>query len=218
MENNKSTEQNFEIPSYMLDEIQKNIEDIILNFDVPEDNKLDVIKKINYMYSQTRYMSVTDALTGLYNRRHFADNFDREFLRAKRYNSDLSIAIIDVDNFKAINDTFGHGCGDYVLKEISYLITQTFRKTDLAFRYGGDEFVAIITETSAQNAFIPLERFRTAVEKLKLTFDGKILSVTTSIGIAGICEDTKTSEELFGSADKALYASKTSGRNKTTVA
>ena len=73
---------NFDFPPSVLDEIQKNIEDIILNFDIPEGNKLDVIKKINFMYSQTRYMSVTDPLTGLYNRRHFEDNLEREFLRA----------------------------------------------------------------------------------------------------------------------------------------
>ena len=138
--------ENFNFPESVLDEIQKNIEDIILNFDIPESNKLDVIKKINYMYSQTRYLSVTDALTGLYNRRHFEDNLEREFLRAVRYKSNLSFAIIDVDFFKKINDTYGHSCGDYVLKEIAYLILQTFRKTDLVFRYGGEEFTVIITK------------------------------------------------------------------------
>ena len=116
---------NFEIPSNLLDEIQKNIEDIILNFDIPEGNKIDIIKKINFMYSQTRHMSVTDALTGLYNRRHFEDTLEREFLRAVRYKNDLSFAIIDIDFFKKINDTYGHSFGDYVLKEVAYLISQS---------------------------------------------------------------------------------------------
>ena len=94
--------ESFYLPPEVLDKIQSNIQDIILNFNVPEGNKLDVIKKINFIYSQTRHMSVTDPLTGLYNRRHFEDNLEREFLRAKRYGNDLSFAIIDVDYFKKI--------------------------------------------------------------------------------------------------------------------
>ena len=111
--------ENFDFPPSVLDEIQKNIEEIILNFDIPDANKFDVIKKINFMYSQTRYMSVTDPLTGLYNRRHFEECLEREFLRAKRYKSDLSFAIIDIDFFKNVNDTYGHSAGDYVLKEVA---------------------------------------------------------------------------------------------------
>ena len=126
--------ENFDFPPSVLDEIQKNIEEIILNFDIPDANKFDVIKKINFMYSQTRYMSVTDPLTGLYNRRHFEECLEREFLRAKRYKSDLSFAIIDIDFFKNVNDTYGHSAGDYVLKEVAYYILQTFRKTDMVFR------------------------------------------------------------------------------------
>ena len=95
-------ETNFEIPSDVLDEIQNNIQNIIEGFDIPEANKMDVIKKINFMYTQTKQMSVTDALTGLFNRRHFESEFEREYKRAKRYNNDLSLAIIDIDFFKKI--------------------------------------------------------------------------------------------------------------------
>ena len=120
----------FDIPDEVMEKIQKNIEEIITNFPVPEDNKLDVIKKINFMYSHTRHLSLTDGLTGLYNRRHFDNTVEREFLRSKRYGGDLTIAIIDIDFFKKINDTYGHLCGDYVLKEVAYLIMDNFRKTD----------------------------------------------------------------------------------------
>ena len=124
--------ENFDFPPLVLDEIQKNIEEIILNFDIPDANKFDVIKKINFMYSQTRYMSVTDPLTGLYNRRHFEECLEREFLRAKRYKSDLSFAIIDIDFFKNVNDTYGHSAGDYVLK-------------DYVFRYNGNQIDVTIS-------------------------------------------------------------------------
>ena len=116
MENININDKDFEIPSDVLDEIQRNIQNIIEGFDIPDDNKMDVIKKINFMYTQTKQMSVTDALTKLYNRRRFESDFEREYKRAKRYNSELSLAIIDIDFFKKFNDTYGHSCGDYVLK------------------------------------------------------------------------------------------------------
>lgn len=205
---------NFDMPSHVLDEIQKNIEDIILHFDIPEGNKIDVIKKINFMYSQTRHMSVTDALTGLYNRRHFEDNLEREFLRAVRYDNNLSFAMIDIDYFKKINDTYGHSTGDYVLKEVSYLISQTFRKTDMVFRYGGEEFAIIITETPLEKAVFPLERLRKTVEEYPFNHKGKDIKVTISIGATEVNESTNTVHQLFENADKALYQAKEQGRNR----
>ena len=207
----------FDMPSYLLDEIQKNIEDLILHFDIPEGNKIDVIKKINFMYKQTRHMSVTDALTGLYNRRHFEDTLEREFLRAVRYKNNLSFAIVDIDFFKNINDTYGHSAGDYVLKEIAYLISQTFRKTDMVFRYGGEEFAVIITETNLENAMYPLERMRKTIENKKFVYNNQIINVTVSIGLSEVNEDTDSGNKLFECADKALYKAKGSGRNRVAT-
>ena len=205
---------NFEMPSYVLDEIQKNIEDIILHFDIPEGNKLDVIKKINFMYSQTKHLSVTDALTGLFNRRHFEDTLEREFLRAVRYKNNLSFAIIDIDYFKKVNDTYGHSTGDYILKEVAYLISQTFRKTDMVFRYGGEEFAVIITETPLEKALYPLERLRKTVEEYDFKHKGQNLKVTISVGVSEVAEGVDTVHKLFELADKALYQAKENGRNK----
>lgn len=207
----------FYLPPEVLDKIQQNIQDIILNFNVPEGNKLDVIKKINFMYSQTRHMSVTDSLTGLYNRRHFQDNLEREFLRAKRYGNELSFAMMDIDDFKKINDTYGHTFGDYVLKEVAYLISQTFRKTDLVFRYGGEEFAIIITETSKEKAIIPLERLRQTIANHSFTFDGNKIKVTVSIGVSDVSDDIETVQKLIDEADKALYCAKNSGKNQTKI-
>lgn len=209
--------ENFDMPAYLLDEIQKNIEDIILNFDIPEGNKMDVIKKINFMYSRTRHMSVTDALTGLYNRRHFEDNLEREFLRAVRYDNNLSFAMIDIDFFKQVNDTYGHSAGDYVLKEVAYIISQTFRKTDMVFRYGGEEFAIIITETPLSKAIVPLERLRKTVEENNFVFNNQKIDVTVSIGASEVNRQTNTVHQLFDIADAALYKAKESGRNKVVI-
>lgn len=213
--NNPEINGQFNFSEEMLDEIQKNIEEIISNFPVPEDNKLDVIKKINFMYSQTRYLSLTDALTGLYNRRHFNAELEREFMRSKRYGGNLCIAIIDIDFFKKINDTYGHLCGDYVLKEVAYLILGNFRKTDMVFRYGGEEFVVLMTETSLENSLIPLERLRKTIENNNFIFKGEKIKVTISIGTE--TNHTESTEEFLNNADKALYQAKQSGRNQTVL-
>lgn len=210
----ENLEFSFDIPADVLDEIQHNIEEIIQSFPIPDDNKLDVIKKINFMYSQTKYLSVTDGLTGLYNRRHFECNFDREFLRAQRYNSKLSLAIIDIDFFKKINDTYGHSCGDYVLREVAYLAMQTFRKTDMIFRYGGEEFAVILTETDLANALIPCERLRKNIEMYPFRYGDRDFQVTVSIGVCNKNDLITTSHEFFEQADKALYDAKEKGRNQ----
>ena len=212
--NIKHDDEYLELTDEMLDKIQQNIQSIIENFDVPEDNKLDVIKKINFMYSKTKELTITDALTGLYNRRYFETTADREFSRAMRYNAPLTFAIIDIDFFKKVNDTYGHLCGDRVLQEVAYLINDSFRKTDYVFRYGGEEFTVILTETDSNSAQIPLERLRLRVEENIIKYSDQKIKVTISVGysdnikLAGNCVD------LFEFADKALYEAKETGRNK----
>lgn len=214
-EDNIEYQNSFDIPDNLLDEIQKNIEEIITNFPVPEDNKLDVIKKINFMYSRTRYLSLTDALTGLYNRRHFDNTVEREFMRSKRYGGDLSLAIIDIDFFKKVNDTYGHLCGDYVLKEVAYLIMDNFRKTDFVFRYGGEEFVVILTETDIKSSQIPLERLRKKIEEYPFVFNGQPLHITISTGVSS--NNAEDMETFLDNADKALYRAKQAGRNRIEI-
>ncbi|PWL75660.1 hypothetical protein DBY21_07655 [Candidatus Gastranaerophilales bacterium] len=217
MDNTMGTPGGFDLSPEILDEIQSNIEEIIKSFPISETNKMDVIKKINFMYTQTKYMSVTDALTGLYNRRHFENTLEREFLRAQRYSNDLSLAVLDVDFFKKINDTYGHLCGDYVLKEIAYMTLQTFRKTDIVFRYGGEEIVILLTETPLEKAIIPLERLRKTIEDYPFNYDSNGFKVTVSIGVEGLEKEHTTAEDLLQNADKALYAAKELGRNRVVT-
>lgn len=214
MDNMKGNTDGFGLSPEILDEIQSNIEEIIKSFPISESNKTDVIKKINFMYSQTKHMSVTDSLTGLFNRRYFENTYEREFLRAQRYSNDMSVAVLDVDFFKKINDTYGHLCGDYVLKEIAYLTLQTFRKTDIVFRYGGEEIVVILTETPLEKAIIPLERLRKAIENYPFNYDSNDIRVTVSIGVEALHSEITSAENLLGNADRALYIAKEQGRNR----
>ena len=207
----------FAIPDGLLDEIQQNIENIIRDFDVPEENKNEVIKQINYIYTRTKYLSITDELTGLSNRRCFDSTFEKEFLRAQRYNNRLTLVMFDIDFFKKVNDTYGHQCGDYILKQVSNAALQTFRKTDTVFRFGGEEFVVILTETDIEQSIIPLERFRKTVETLDLNYQNQKLNITVSIGACQLTPEIHTAEEFLHQTDNALYEAKNSGRNKTVL-
>lgn len=212
VENLEYTE--FDIPDTLLDEIQQNIEHIIRDFDVPEENKMEVIKQINYIYTRTKYLSITDELTGLSNRRCFDNTLEKEFLRALRYNNKLTLVMFDIDHFKTVNDTYGHPCGDYILKEVANAALQTFRKTDTVFRFGGEEFVVILTETDIKQSEIPLERFRKTIETLDLTYQNQQINITVSIGACQLDQSIGNKEEFLQKTDNALYDAKNSGRNK----
>ncbi len=207
----------FDIPDDLLDSIQHNIENIIRTFDVPEENKMEVIKQINYMYSRTKYLSLTDELTELPNRRCFENEFNKEFLRAKRYKNNLTLVMFDIDHFKKVNDTYGHQCGDYILKQVSKSALQTFRQTDTVYRVGGEEFMVILTETDIEQCIIPLERFRKTIETLFIDFNNQYINITVSIGACQCTPDIETKEQLIEKTDNALYKAKNSGRNKTVL-
>lgn len=207
----------FNIPDDLLDSIQHNIENIIKTFDVPEENKMEVIRQINYMYSRTKYLSLTDELTELPNRRCFDNDFNKEFLRAQRYKNNLTLVMFDIDHFKHVNDTYGHQCGDYILKQVANLALQTFRQTDTVYRVGGEEFMVILTETDIEQSVIPLERFRKTVETLYLNYDNQIINITVSIGACQYRAEMNKKEQFMEETDKALYKAKNTGRNKTII-
>ena len=177
-------------------------------------SELVLLLKMRYLYSETEYLSVTDGLTGLYNRRHFEHNIEREFLRTKRYNGELSLALVDIDFFKKVNDNYGHQFGDYVLKKISDIISDSFRKTDMIYRYGGEELAIVLTETPLENSIIPLERLKEKISEQSFSAGGEDIKITVSIGVSANCEDAKTQKDLIEFADKALYKAKENGRNQ----
>ncbi len=168
------------------------------------------------MYQQVEAMAVTDGLTQLYNHRKFQEILDSEFRRAMRYNTSLSIMLLDIDRFKSINDTKGHPVGDEVLKKIAGLIKRFIRDTDFPCRYGGEEFVLVLPNTTTKEAVIIAERIRKSVEKSTFILNNREeLNITISIGIATYPSDAKEKQELIDKADRALYFAKESGRNQT---
>lgn len=125
--------------------------------------------------------------------------------------------MFDIDYFKQVNDTYGHQCGDYILQQVSNAALQTFRKTDTIFRFGGEEFIVILTETDIEHSIIPLERFRKTIETLGLKFHGEDVNITVSIGACQLTKDIPTKEILIEKADNALYKAKNQGRNQTVL-
>lgn len=167
------------------------------------------IYKLKYIYTEQVYKSCVDSLTGLYNRHQFDIGLEQEFNRAQRYKTPFSIAMIDIDYFKNINDTFGHQFGDYVLEEISTITQHAFRKTDIIYRYGGEEIVIIMPETDSEHAYLPLERLR---EKIS-SHDFRGQNVTVSIGI-GDYQENLSAKDILKQADNMLYKAKSNGRNR----
>jgi diguanylate cyclase (GGDEF)-like protein/PAS domain S-box-containing protein len=166
-----------------------------------------------------REQSIRDPLTGLFNRRFLQESLERELQRAKRKQRSLAIIFLDVDRFKHFNDIFGHDAGDAVLQSMAHLFRTQFRTEDVICRYGGEEFAAILPETSLQDAANRAEALRLAMKDLRLVHRGVLLDpVTISIGIAGFPDHGQSSQELLERADKGLYRSKTDGRDRVTLA
>ena len=180
-------------------------------------SELLAIFKMKYQYTEKEFMSVLDGLTGLYNRRQFEIGFEQECNRTKRHPSDFSLAILDIDFFKKVNDTYGHQYGDYVLKTVADLMKQSFRKTDLLYRYGGEELVMIMPETNIEGALIPVQRLRRMVEEYDFDYNGVKAKVTVSIGLTMNYQSLNSSADILKSADEALYRAKEEGRNRVIL-
>ncbi len=174
-----------------------------------------------HLYSGVEKIGLTDALTGLANRRLFNFLIDREINRSRRYGRPVSLLMMDIDFFKRINDTWGHPAGDIVLRDLGALVRQSVRKLDVPVRYGGEEFAIILPETTLEEAVNLAERFRIMVERTVFSNGRERLPVTISIGIASIGNNSTaeniSQEEFLQIADGALYQAKQSGRNRIAV-
>jgi diguanylate cyclase (GGDEF)-like protein len=159
-------------------------------------------------------LSITDGLTGIYNHRHFIHLLEIECNRALRYKRNLSLLMLDIDEFKQVNDGLGHPCGDLVLRHFAKILKGSVRKTDIVARYGGDEFGIILTETKKSMAMKVSEKIRREVEKHPFTWGEKVFRITVSIGVAAaLREGVKDWNGLLNAADQALYKAKDGGRN-----
>lgn len=175
-----------------------------------------LVRRLRDREARLLYISTTDALTGVANRRHFIDLFDNEFARAQRYGTPLSCVIMDLDHFKRINDRYGHLAGDRVLVAAAQVFKESIRTHDLLARWGGEEFVALLPQTDMAGAEALAERCRGALESATIRIDENTdVKVTTSLGIA--CHPfpvAASGDELLHRADVALYGAKRLGRNR----
>jgi diguanylate cyclase (GGDEF)-like protein len=162
--------------------------------------------------------AIRDPLTDVYNRRYLDETFPRELARAQRELSELSIVMLDLDYFKAINDTHGHSVGDQVLKNIAMCLMRSIRQNDFVARFGGEEFIIVMPGMPAQQAYERMELCRKEIEKIVTLYNDKKISITISGGIASCVTYHETQDELVKKADDALYESKANGRNRITLA
>jgi diguanylate cyclase (GGDEF)-like protein len=158
-------------------------------------------------------LSDTDELTGLKNRRAFNSALQAEAKKAARYNRVFSVLMLDADNLKPVNDRFGHAAGDKLLVSIAQVVQESLRETDILARYGGDEFVVMLTETTEDRAFEVAERIRAAVENTSFSSSGERVSSTVSIGISSVADNPEEWGDIIARADSKLYESKRKGKN-----
>ncbi len=178
----------------------------------------DVTESV-YLENELKSLSHQDSLTGLYNRRFLDERLEEEFSRCIRGNHELSMIMIDIDNFKKLNDEYGHQFGDLVLKEIAGICSAITRNCDVFARFGGEEFCAILPESGTEGAAVFAERLRTAVEKMEVRNSSNkvVKNITIILGVASIDENIKSSDVLLKHADSAMYESKKNGKNMVSI-
>jgi diguanylate cyclase (GGDEF)-like protein/PAS domain S-box-containing protein len=167
---------------------------------------------------ELREQAIHDPLTGLSNRRYLEENLERELHRAQRGKSPLCVVMVDLDNFKRFNDTFGHDTGDSMLRELAQALGETLRKSDIACRYGGDEFVLVLPDSTLEATRHRVEQIQAKIKEKASRQGGPTLGqITISVGIAGAPEHGSTPVELIHAADLALFAAKQAGRDRVVV-
>ncbi|MGM0481779.1 MAG: GGDEF domain-containing protein [Pseudomonadota bacterium] len=181
----------------------------------------DVSEEANSLL-QLQSISRTDSLSQLLNRGYWQELFEQEFARCRRYGDQASVILVDIDNFKTVNDTYGHQVGDKAIQQIAHLIQENQRETDSCGRYGGEEFVITLPKTSVEDAHAVAERLRQQVENspLIVDLDGKRepIDLTISLGVAELLSSMTSADDWLKQADSALYHAKQQGRNRVVIA
>jgi diguanylate cyclase (GGDEF)-like protein len=171
-------------------------------------------KERERLIKKLKHISQTDGLTGLSNRQHLNRRLAEEIHRAKRYGNSLSLIMFDIDNFKKINDTYGHITGDKILQKTAIIIKKTLRDTDIAGRFGGDEFALILVQTDIDVGTQVAERIRAKIEQAQVPFkEERPISFTISLGICQYNDKLKSVQEFIAKTDRALYMAKYKGCN-----
>ena len=172
---------------------------------------------MEHLNEELKTASRVDGLTGLYNRRYWQERFDEMHKLCVRREKPSTALMLDIDHFKRINDTYGHQAGDKVIKMLAALIKRCVRETDLAGRYGGEEFAIILNDSSVEDAKIVAERIRQLAQRLVVEHEGESISFTVSLGLAQFSPDFKGAMAWLECADQALYEAKENGRNQYRI-
>lgn len=159
-------------------------------------------------------MTIIDGLTQAHVKRYLLESLDKELIRARRHQRDLSLIMFDIDHFKKINDFHGHLAGDHVLKELAKIVQGRIRRDEVFARYGGEEFSVLLPETGLEGARALAEKLREKIEQSSFVFQNETISVTISVGVSRLEESHKSSTDLVKSADEKLYEAKRGGRNR----
>lgn len=184
-----------------------------------EDALLKTTEELKRLNRSLRQRAVRDGLTGLYNHRYFYQVLKRDFALAQRGGGDYACLLFDLDNFKGINDRWGHPFGDKVLKGIARVLVNRCRKSDLVARYGGEEFAVLLPGSTLEGAVKLAEAIRLRIAATRFSCDGTAVIVTTSVGVATLRSHRPlTPQELLAAADQALYRAKAEGRNRVYIA
>jgi len=170
--------------------------------------------KLMLLYEENRWLSVIDPLTQLYNRRYFMEHFESQYRQFQRYKTALTLLFIDIDNFKLVNDTYGHQVADMVLVQLAEILRGSVRTVDLAARIGGEEFVVMLPQTPLAGGQVLAERLRGKVERFHFGKEGDPVRVTISIGVAALSEGVRDAQALLERSDQAMYQAKQAGKNR----
>ncbi|MAT64390.1 MAG: diguanylate cyclase [Gammaproteobacteria bacterium] len=174
-------------------------------------------RELEQANAQLAQLSRTDRLTRLNNRGYWEECLQQEFARFQRSKTPCSLIMFDIDHFKAVNDTHGHQAGDEVIRVTAATLRETIRNTDIAGRYGGEEFAIILTDTDAACARYVAERLRRKIESLTVAYEDKVIDHTISLGVAELGPELSTPQQWLEQADQALYRAKEGGRNRTEL-
>ena len=171
------------------------------------------LRRIN-LYKSLQELAITDSLTGTFSRRYCLERLKEEIDRSAKFNLNFSILMIDIDHFKKYNDSFGHLVGDVILKDLSSIIKESIRSVDLVGRFGGEEFLVILPQTTKDATLITASRIQNSILNRHISAYDETLTITVSIGCSSFPDDSRELTELIDRADFALYRAKKTGRNK----